>query len=365
MIPVSHRLLSTILSKTARRPHRIYYPRLNERQHTSQQSSSSQSTATNKRGLALVMGVANQRSIAWGCVESFLQKNYDCIITYHIPSQQSSNNNDHNSVNENDMDIIHKEKYKSMIEKLASPYMYQSDYYSNTGNSTPSTHDLPPRIIACVPCCVQTGIPQLCHELIPNILLSLKDGRRTIDTIVHSIAYASEMDRPLLQVSSTAYLQAQHISAYSLIELVRECVRHRLFSESDASVTTLSYLGAVRTVPNYGTMSPAKAALESIVRTLAYEVGNLDDTSSDAATRSTIRVNAVSAGPLKTLSARGIPNFTNMQQHVVDHAPLRRNVTLEEVAETITWLSIHGTGITGQTIYVDAGYSSMVHIGKV
>jgi enoyl-[acyl-carrier protein] reductase I len=268
--------------------------------------------------LALVMGVANQRSIAWACVESFLQKNHDCIITYHIPSTE----------------VTSSIKYKSKIEKLIEPY-----------TQTPSDMRNGSRIIGYLPCNVETDLPDLFKERIPILL----EGRK-IDAVVHSIAYAPEMDKPLLQTSGAAYLTAQHISAYSLIQTIRECVANDVLSKSSA-VTTLSYLGAIRAVPGYGCMGPAKAALESVVRGLAIEVGP-----------GNIRVNAVSAGPIKTVSARGIPNFGSIQQHVLENAPLRRNVSIEEVAETVTWLSSVATGITGQTIYVDAGYSVTVPI---
>jgi enoyl-[acyl-carrier-protein] reductase (NADH) len=259
MIPIRCSLPFHTFLNLARKIRPNYYLS-NYRQQPLSSSTLSSSTQT-KRGLALVLGVANQRSIAWACVESFLQKNYDCIITYHIPFASSNGN-----VNE---DQIHREKYKLKIEKLAFPYMQsQKENSSNTEPPLPP----PPRILACIPCNVQTDIPKLCQDLLPHVLSCDHGLQRSIDTIVHSVAYASEMDRPLLQVSSTAYLQAQHISAYSLIELIRECVQHRLLSDTNASVTTLSYLGAVRTVPNYGNMSPAKAALECIVRTLAYEL---------------------------------------------------------------------------------------------
>jgi enoyl-[acyl-carrier protein] reductase I len=259
------------------------------------------------------MGVANQRSIAWACVESLLRKNIDCIITY-------------NSKSEDDND-----KYKSKMESLVCSYMNCDQRES--------------QIIALLPCNVETDIPALCNEQIPKVL-----NFRKIDVVIHSVAYSPEIDRPLLQTSSSAYLTAQHVSAYSLIQTVRECMNNNLLSKVSA-VTTLSYLGAIRAVPGYGSMGPSKASLESIVRCLAMEVGPIN-----------VRVNAVSAGPIKTVSARGIPNFASIQHHVIDHAPLRRNVTVDEVAETVTWLSTAATGITGQTIYVDAGYSAVVPI---
>lgn len=267
-----------------------------------------------KKKLALVMGVANQRSIAWACVESFLQKNYDCIITYLHPA--------------------HETRFEQMIEAHAS-------------NEIPDG----PRIIGSFSCNVETDIPTLCRSKLRTLL----QGQRTIDAIVHSIAFAPEIDKPLLQTSSESFLKAQHVSTYSLIETVREMMANHLLSVSGA-VTTLSYLGAMRAVPGYGSMGPSKAALESIVRGLAREIGPMQ-----------WRINAVSSGPIKTVSARAIPNFGSILEHMKQQAPLRRNVTVEEVAETVTWLSTHATSITGQTIYVDAGYSAVVpiHIGEL
>jgi enoyl-[acyl-carrier-protein] reductase (NADH) len=343
-------------------------------------------TITKKKGLALVMGVANERSIAWACVESFLRKNYDCIVTYHIPNRS---NNSTGTSNEANYSNDQYEKYKSKMNALVHPYLppnhptKEQDIHNN--HLERSAH-----IIACLPCNVETDIATLCNEDLPKLLQQQQQQQegtllggesshiRTIDAVVHSLAYAPEMDRPLLQTSSAAYLMAQHISAYSFLETIRECLQNRLLSPSNAAVTTLSYLGAIRAVPGYGSMSPAKAALESMVRTLAYEMGTtnttLNNTTAAAATTTTttnvsnpihntvVRVNAVSAGPIQTVSARGISNFTSIRHHVEHHAPLQRNVTVQEVAETVTWLSTKATGITGQTIYVDAGYNSVVPI---
>jgi enoyl-[acyl-carrier protein] reductase I len=258
------------------------------------------------------MGVANQRSIAWACVESLLRKNIDCIVTYYSPSEED------------------RDKYKSKIENLVSPY--------TNGLQNES------QVIALLQCNVSTDIPKICKDELPIVLKN-----RKIDVVIHSVAYAPEIDRPLLRTSCSAFLTAQHISAYSLIQTVRECLDNNILS-SNSAVTTLSYLGAMRAVPGYGSMGPSKASLESVVRSLAMEVGPDNK----------VRVNAVSAGPIKTVSARGIPNFASIQHHVADNAPLRRNVTVEEVAETVTWLSTSATGITGQTIFVDAGYSAIV-----
>lgn len=286
-----------------------------QRYHFSSASSSS------GRKVALVMGVANQRSIAWACVESFLRKDYDCIITYHSPTVEDGS------------------RYAAKIEKLVS--------------SAAQPPDANGVILGCLSCNVESELAILFRERLPSML-----DTRQIDAVVHSIAYAPEMDRPLLQTSASAYLKAQHVSAYSFLETVRECVEGNFLSK-DAALTTLTYLGAARAVPGYACMGPAKAALESIVRGLAVEVGSQQEVRNNNAS---IRINAVSAGPIKTMSARGIPNFGSILQHVASTAPLRRNVTAEEVAETITWLSTVATGVTGQTIYVDAGYSSVVAV---
>ena len=142
---------------------------------------------------------------------------------------------------------------------------------------------------------------------------------------------------------------AQQISAFSLLETAK--FGQSVLNSTNSSITALTYLGSSRALPNYYLMGPAKASLEACVRGLAAELGS-----------QSIRVNAVSAGPLRTLSSRGIPQFTDLYQHVQEKAPLRRNVTGQEVADTISFLAIGGTGITGQVIYVDAGYSSVIPV---
>jgi enoyl-[acyl-carrier protein] reductase I len=149
---------------------------------------------------------------------------------------------------------------------------------------------------------------------------------------------------PLLQTSLEAYTEAHEISAYSLISIAQ--ATQPLLDTSSSSITTLSYLGAVRAIPGYHVMGPAKASLEAIVRGLAVELAPTNT-----------RVNAVSAGPIATLAAKGgIANFERMQEEMRLRAPLG-TVTAEQVASTVTFLATQGTGITGQTIYVDGGYS--------
>lgn len=242
---------------------------------------------------ALIMGVANRRSIAWACVRSFLEKDYNIVFTYQ------------------------NERFEKAVKDLM--------------DSTSFSHCL-----HALPCQVETDIPLLFQERLPELLGG--DDEVCLDAIVHSIAYAPNMkDNSLLDTSRNDFLLAHAISSYSFLEVARH--------SNTRSLTALSYLGAVRAVPHYTIMGPAKASLESLVRGLALELG----------TKNT-RVNAVSAGPLSTLAARGIRGISCMREDVERRAPLKRNITAEEVADTVVFLS-QATGITGQTIYVDGGYS--------
>lgn len=173
-------------------------------------------------------------------------------------------------------------------------------------------------------------------------------GRLTgeYDGIVHSVAFApaEALGAPIIETTEADFTTAMVISAYSLVRVTRlglGRLRH------GAAVVTLSYLGSDRVIPGYRVMGTAKAALESLVRELAASVGPAHG----------IRVNAVSAGPVRTLAASGIPDFDLILDWMANNTPLRRNVTHEEVASTMRFLlGTDSSGITGQTIYVDAGY---------
>jgi enoyl-[acyl-carrier protein] reductase I len=169
-----------------------------------------------------------------------------------------------------------------------------------------------------------------------------------LDVVVHSIAFANREDlsRPFLETSRDGYLLAQEVSAYSLVSVARAFAP--LMTEG-GSIMTLTYLGAVRVVQNYNVMGVAKAALEACVRYLANDLGARN-----------IRVNAISAGPIKTASARGIKDFSNVLDGVAAVAPLKRNTDPAEVGDTAVFLgSALGRGVTGNVIYVDAGFQVM------
>ena len=167
-----------------------------------------------------------------------------------------------------------------------------------------------------------------------------------LDFLVHSIAFADrkDLDGSFLQTSRDGFKLAMEVSVYSLLAVTRTLLP---LMHEGGSIVTLTYLGSQRFVPNYNVMGVAKAALESAVRYLAGELGAQG-----------IRVNALSAGPVNTLSARGIKDFSSFLNTVAAKAPLRRNISGEEVGDCALFLcSDLSRGITGEIIYVDAGYN--------
>jgi enoyl-[acyl-carrier protein] reductase I len=173
-----------------------------------------------------------------------------------------------------------------------------------------------------------------------------------LDTLIHSIAFANkeDLDGQFVNTSRDGYLLAQEISSYSLTAVTRAAVP--LFERNGGgNVVTLTYLGGERVVQNYNVMGVAKAALEMSVRYLAHDLGEKN-----------IRVNAISAGPIKTLAARGISGFSNITDYMKDHTPLRRNIEAAEVGDTALFLASHlSRGITGEVLHVDAGFHIMAY----
>lgn len=169
-----------------------------------------------------------------------------------------------------------------------------------------------------------------------------------LDAVVHSIAFADREDlsREFVQTSRKGYLLAQEVSSYSMVALARATAP--AMTEGGAMLT-LSYLGAVRVIPNYNVMGVAKAALEASVRYLASDLGPKK-----------IRVNAISAGPIKTAAARGVKDFSKVLEGVAAHAPLRKNTDPAEVADAAVFLASDlGRGVTANVLYVDAGFQVM------
>jgi enoyl-[acyl-carrier protein] reductase I len=254
--------------------------------------------------VALVLGVANRWSIAHAIAKAFIREGAEVILTYQGDRQKQS------------------------VEELAS--------------------DLKAREV--LPCDV-TQDAQL-DALADMLANDLKGRGRVLNTVVHSIAFANREDlsRPFVETSRAGFALAQEVSAYSLVALARATAP--LMAPVDqgngahgGSIMTLTYLGSTRVIGNYNVMGVAKASLEASVRYLAADLGP-----------SNIRVNAISAGAVKTTSARGIRDFSKMLEGGTKLAPLRRNTDPAEVADTAVFLASDlGRGVTGNIIYVDAG----------
>jgi enoyl-[acyl-carrier protein] reductase I len=170
-----------------------------------------------------------------------------------------------------------------------------------------------------------------------------------LDFVVHGVAFAlkEELDGEYVNTSREGFRLAQDISVYSLTSVAKHAAP--LMEERGGSILTLSYLGGERVIPHYNVMGVAKAALDMSMRYLAADLGQKN-----------IRVNAISAGPIKTLSAAGISGFSKILEHMRNNAPLRRNVTQDEVADAALFLlSDFSRGVTGELLHVDSGYHIM------
>ena len=245
---------------------------------------------------ALIVGVASNRSIAWGIAESMAANGCEVAFTYQT------------------------EKLKSRVEKCAE-----------ICNSS-----------IVIPCDVSSD------EQIQETFAELKKSWDSFDILIHSVAFAerSELDGNYLEVTTReGFLKAHEISSYSFTALAQAAMP--ILNENGA-LLTLSYLGALRAIPNYNVMGIAKASLEANVRYMAAAMGS----------EKGIRVNAVSAGAIKTLAASGIKGFGKLLDHAAESSALKRNVSIEEVGNVAAFLcSDLASGVTGEVTYVDAGYN--------
>ncbi len=183
-------------------------------------------------------------------------------------------------------------------------------------------------------------------EVITSVFQKAADKFGQIDILVHAIAHAKREDLTgtFVDTSRDGFHLAMGVSVYSLVSLTRAAVP---LMTNGGSIISMTYYGAEKAVPHYNVMGVAKAALEASTRYLAADLGPQN-----------IRVNAISAGPIKTLSAAGIAGFRKMLKYTEERSPLRRNVTQEEVGKTALWLcSDLSSGVTGEVVYVDAGYN--------
>jgi enoyl-[acyl-carrier protein] reductase I len=185
-------------------------------------------------------------------------------------------------------------------------------------------------------------------EDLRNLTESLQALGRPLEAVVHSLAFANREDlaRPFLETGRAGFLLAQEVSAYSLVAVARATAP---LMTGGGSLMTLTYVGSTRVVPNYNVMGVAKASLEASVRYLASDLGPQH-----------IRVNGISAGPVKTASARAVKDFTSILDYVAQRSPLRRNTDPAEVADAAVFLASDlGRGLTGNVLFVDAGIQIM------
>jgi len=246
---------------------------------------------------ALIVGVASKHSIAYAIADAFHREGAELAFTYQG------------------------EKLGERVKKMAAEW--GSDI--------------------CIPCDVSSD------EEIANVFKELGEKWDGLDILVHSVGFApaEELDGDYLSVTSREGFRIAHdISAYSFVALAKEA--KPMMDGRNGSMLTLTYHGSQQTLPNYNVMGLAKASLEASVRYLAGSLGPEG-----------IRVNSVSAGPIKTLAASGIKSFRKMLKKNAERAPLKRNITAAEVANTATFLcSDMASGVTAQNVYVDGGFNT-------
>jgi enoyl-[acyl-carrier protein] reductase I len=246
----------------------------------------------------LVLGIANKRSLAWGIAQSVAREGARLAVTYQGERLE--------------------ENVRELSEGLKDPVLFPCDV----------TRD----------------------EDLDRLAVSLREQFGGLDFVVHSVAFAlrEELDGEFLNTSREGYRLAQDISSYSLTATARR-MAPLMEGRGGGSIVTLTYLGGERVVPHYNVMGVAKAALDMSVRYLASDLGPRG-----------IRVNAISAGPIKTLAAAGVHGLSKMLEYHRTNAPLRRNTDQDEVGDAALFLiSRLGRGVTGEVIHVDGGFHVM------
>lgn len=247
-----------------------------------------------KKGI--ILGIANSKSIAWGCAKALKEAGAEFGVTF--------------------LNEALEKRVRPLAEEIRADFVVECD-------ATRSDH-------------------------LEELARVLENTYGKIDFIIHSIAYANKeaLAQPVSNCSKESFEEALSISAWSLLGVCGAC--KDLLNEGGA-VVTMSYYGSSKAIPNYGIMGVAKAALEAEVRYLAAEFGEND-----------IRVNAISAGPIRTLAAAGIKGFKGFLDEVSNRSAINRNVTADEVGSNCAYLvSDLSRGITGQVIYVDQGFSAL------
>ena len=245
---------------------------------------------------ALIFGVANERSIAYGIAKQFKEQGARLAFSYAN-------------------DAV-KKRIDPISEELGGEFVLQCDVQDD--------------------------------EAVATAAAAVKEQWGEFDVLVHSIAYADRNDLAgrYIDTSRAGFALALDVSAYSLVTL---CKAFEPMLSENATVVTMTYYGAEKVITNYNVMGVAKAALEASVRYLSMDLGAKG-----------VRINAISAGPLKTLASSGISGFKTILTTIEERSPLRRNITTEDVGKTALWLcSDLSSGVTGEVVYVDSGYNVM------
>jgi enoyl-[acyl-carrier protein] reductase I len=245
---------------------------------------------------ALIMGLANERSIAWGISKALKAAGAELGFTY--------------------IDLVEK-RVRPLAEEMGASLIAKCDVRSD--------------------------------EDLQALGQQVNQSWGQCDVLIHSLAYAEreDLDRPFVQTSRAGFMTALDVSAYSLVAACQAL--YEPLRKAKGSVICLSYYGAEKVVVNYNVMGVAKAALEASTRYLAADLGSEG-----------VRVNSISAGPIRTLAASGVKDFKSMLDVVAQKSPLKRNVSIEDVGQVALFLASDAArGITGENIYVDAGYHIM------
>ncbi len=243
---------------------------------------------------ALILGVANERSIAWAIAKKLKENGANIALSYQG------------------------EALKKRVEPLAQELNVDFTFELDVTNESHMT----------------------------ELENTIKKYWNSIDIIIHSLAYAEREDlaKPFVQTSKKGFMKAIEISAFSLVDVVN---RLKNLLNENGSIITMTYHGSTQVIPGYNVMGVAKATLEASMKYLAYDLG-----------KSKVKVNAISAGPIRTLAASGIKGFREKLNFAKEKAALKENVSTEDVAKTALYLSSDlSSGVTGEVIYVDAGLS--------
>lgn len=246
----------------------------------------------------VIMGIRNKWSIAWGAALSAYENGAEVIFTYSAMEKE--------------------DKIKELISEIPGSKAYTCDAASD--------------------------------EDISRCMEEIKQNHGKVDGILHCIAHANTEDlrNDFILTSRDGFAHASDVSAYSLVAVTRIAVEKEMLNEG-ASIVALTYYGSEKTIAGYNVMGVAKAALETSIRYLARDLGP-----------KSYRINAISAGPIKTLSAKGIKDFGSILDIVEERAPLHKNVTTREVGDSVSFLfSDMSSAITGEVIHVDNGFSTI------